>query len=314
MNILKLASVFTLFLLVPAGAVEALHKRHSNLVLKDGNSLLSLVTKNASLPQDYQPKDLIELSSLGAQGEHIRYIVYGHLKKMMADARKEGVSLVILSAYRSFNYQKNLFTRYSKLYSNVENFSARAGHSQHQLGTTIDFGTPGGNYNLFTNFARTKQGKWLAINAWKYGFVLSYPSGSKHITGYQFEPWHYRFIGVQKAKKLRRSGVTPDEFLRQQPQNYTRESLVGKVVKTQDDLTVYKIEDSGARRGFTNPNAFLSEGYKWRDVIIVTDSVLKEFREGEVIGVKSEYNDKTTELSFDNFLALGKRIIYSLIN
>ncbi|NLA46732.1 MAG: M15 family metallopeptidase, partial [Firmicutes bacterium] len=97
-------------------------------------------------------------------------------------------------------------------------FSARPGQSEHQLGTTVDFG--GTSADWTTGFANTKQGKWLLNNAHLYGFALSYPEGKESVTGYIYEPWHFRYIGVAVAKEWKESGLVLCEFLKTKPQYF----------------------------------------------------------------------------------------------
>ena len=105
--------------------------------------------------------------------------------------KKDGITLLVSSTYRSYDYQKKLFARYVAQDGEAlaERYSARAGTSQHQLGTAIDFGS------ITDEFAETKQGKWLYAHAAEYGFSLSFPAGYEDVTGYMWECWHYRYIG-----------------------------------------------------------------------------------------------------------------------
>ena len=114
------------------------------------------------------------------------------LEVMASDAREEGITLVVSSTYRSYDYQKSIYERNVRLYGQevTDRESARAGHSQHQLGTAIDFGS------ITDDFEYTKPGQWLFANAKKYGFSLSFPKGMEPVTGYRYECWHYRYIGV----------------------------------------------------------------------------------------------------------------------
>ena len=92
--------------------------------------------------------------------------------------------------------------------------SARAGHSEHQLGTTVDFRSYGGSAPWdYTDWATTKAGAWLKANAWKYGFVMSYPKGKTSVTCYAYEPWHYRYVGRTARGAIRASGLTLREYL-----------------------------------------------------------------------------------------------------
>lgn len=191
-------------------------------LLFQGDYLFNLVNKENTLGF-YAPADLVELSSLGAPGQSIRRPAYEALVALMRDARKEGATLKILSAYRSFERQKSLFNFYKKRYRNVESFSAEAGHSEHQLGATVDFGVGKGKIDFTAAFAKTPQGIWLEGNAWRYGFLMSYPAGKEETTGYIFEPWHWRFVGEEAAKECHGANLTLQECLASKPQFYQQE-------------------------------------------------------------------------------------------
>lgn len=163
--------------------------------------LLVLVDKEHFLSADFVPKDLVELKnneffSVSRKGMQATEGAVKALSKMGQEANKAGVSLLVSSAYRSYDYQKTLFARYASQYGEKEadRFSARAGTSQHQLGTAFDFGS------INDSFAETKAGKWLDANAERFGFSLSFPKGYEKITGYKWECWHYRYVGVAACK------------------------------------------------------------------------------------------------------------------
>lgn len=170
-----------------------------NIILNQKNGeLLVLVDKKHFLDKNYIPKNLVLLNGLNGrnyycnrQGLYITAEAEHALQKMATDACKKNLKLVVSSAYRSFEYQANLFEKYAKQFSmkNAKMFSAQAGTSQHQLGTVIDFGS------ISPEYENTKAGKWLLENAHKYGWSLSYPKDYEHITGYIYECWHYRYIG-----------------------------------------------------------------------------------------------------------------------
>lgn len=123
-----------------------------------------------------------------------------------AAASEAGLSLASNSAYRSYSTQ-------ASIYDGNDTLTARPGHSEHQTGLAIDIGPESGRCSLSTCFADTPEGQWLAANAWRWGFVLRYPNGKTDVTGYQFEPWHYRYVGNAAAAELRDSGVsTLEEF------------------------------------------------------------------------------------------------------
>lgn len=170
-------------------------------LLKKDADLLVLVDKKNFLPADYEPSDLIELKSnhafiVSKKGMYARKTVVDALTEMSLAARAEGLTIVVSSAYRSYKYQKNLFDRYVRDYGEKEasRFSARAGTSQHQLGTALDFGS------ISDEWARTKAGIWVNKNASRFGFSLSFPKGYESITGYKWECWHFRYIGVDACK------------------------------------------------------------------------------------------------------------------
>ena len=188
-------------------------------LLKNGDYVLNLVTKENTLSK-YTPNDLVELSGLGAPRQFIRKIAFSPLANLLEAAAQENLGLKILSAYRSYTYQNSLFNSYRARNLEANRFSAEAGHSEHQLGTAIDFGIGDKSIDFTEAFDQTKAGVWLNENAWKYGFVLSYPASKEKVTGYTHEPWHYRFIGQGVAREWHRSGLTLKEFLLTKPQFY----------------------------------------------------------------------------------------------
>lgn len=158
--------------------------------------LLTLVDKKHFLAADFVPADLVALKTnrdytVSKTGMYADKQTVDALHKMGQAAIKDGVTLMVSSAYRSYQYQKNLFARYASQYgeAEAERFSARAGTSQHQLGTVFDFGS------ITDDFAKTKQGRWLTAHAGEFGFSLSFPQGYEAVTGYKWECWHFRYIG-----------------------------------------------------------------------------------------------------------------------
>ncbi len=167
----------------------------------DKDFLLVLVDKTHHLAKDYKPEDLIPLSnndyySVSRNDLSLRVPVAKALQVMAAGALEDNVWLLVSSTFRSYEYQEKLFARWVEIdgLEEAERESARAGTSQHQLGTAIDFGS------IDDSFAQTKAGKWLDENAAKYGFSLSFPQGYEPVTGYRWECWHYRYIGVDACK------------------------------------------------------------------------------------------------------------------
>ena len=129
--------------------------------------------------------------------------------EMKVAAKQEGIALWISSGFRSYSTQYGLYNRYVAGYGKnaADTFSARAGHSEHQTGLAMDI-----NY-IEDWFGDTKEGKWVAENCHKYGFIIRYPKGKDNITGYKYEPWHIRYLGKEIATEVYNSGLSLEEFL-----------------------------------------------------------------------------------------------------
>ncbi len=160
--------------------------------------LLLLVNKNTGVTISYVSSDLVSIPSdipQMSRGMKLRTILLPDLRDMLKEAKNAGVTLRVLSAYRSYERQKAIYERmiaqYGKEYAVT--VSAPPGHSQHQLGVAIDFNS------LEQEFGESKEGKWLAAYAFRFGFSLSYPQGQEMYTGYIYEPWHYRYVGKKAA-------------------------------------------------------------------------------------------------------------------
>jgi len=177
-------------------------------------SLLDLTYK---LPSTYAPGDLRSTYGAGLNsGYRVRRHVIADLKAMASAARAAGARVSVQSAYRSYATQRSTFAYWVSVsgYRRALLSSARAGHSEHQLGTTIDFRSYGGSAPwYYSDWGTTKAGAWLKANAWRYGFVMSYPKGKTSVTCYTYEPWHYRYVGRFLASKIRSSGLTLRQYL-----------------------------------------------------------------------------------------------------
>jgi zinc D-Ala-D-Ala carboxypeptidase len=177
----------------------------------------TLLDTNLKLRRSYQPRDLVSVSRAGIAGSgKVRKVMIDDLRALATAARRAGKPLAVRSAYRSYDYQKSLFDYYvrSQGYTTAIRFSARAGHSEHQLGTTVDF-TTAPSVPLKTTFGESPSGKWLARNGWKYGFIMSYPKGKRSVSCYGYEPWHWRYFGRETARKIHESGQVPRRYLYQ---------------------------------------------------------------------------------------------------
>ena len=168
--------------------------------------ILTLVNKYNYVSRDYIPKDLINVNGLKINKE-----AYESFLKMKEDMKKDDLSIRIISAYRDYNYQENLYNSYLKKekQSIVDTYSARAGFSEHHTGLAID--VDNGKLN-FDNFYLTKEFTWMQDNAHKYGFILRYPKDKEDITGYSYEPWHYRYVGKEIAEYIKKHNSTYEEY------------------------------------------------------------------------------------------------------
>jgi zinc D-Ala-D-Ala carboxypeptidase len=147
-------------------------------------------------------------------GQALRREAAEQLSSLVSDAAANGEELVVASAYRSYEEQRASHARLMSVFgADADGMSAAPGHSQHQLGTAIDFTNAAASYQVWMPFAQTSAYWWLEHHAWEYGFVPAYPRGEEEQTGYQWEPWHYRYVGVEDAKRLEKRDVSLQEFL-----------------------------------------------------------------------------------------------------
>ena len=163
------------------------------------------------LPADYRPPDLVAGAQAGlAGGGSVRNVAIADLRELTRAARNAGARLAVQSAYRSAARQATVFGGWVRVSGIVgaRRFSARPGHSEHQLGTAIDFRAARGGPPWNGDFASTPQGKWLAANAWRFGWIMSYPAGAQADTCYSGEPWHFRYLGRPIAAEVHHSGLS----------------------------------------------------------------------------------------------------------
>lgn len=180
---------------------------------------LTVLDRSYALAAGYAPSDLVPASSAGLTGSSatklVRSVVVDDLAAMGAAWREAGLSVIVESAYRSYAAQAATFNSWvSRLgYAAALVRSARPGHSEHQLGTAIDVTSPGWGGRFGDWAVESPEGAWMAANAWRYGFVMSYPAGSQAQTCFSYEPWHYRWIGREAASAHRSSGLQLRQFL-----------------------------------------------------------------------------------------------------
>lgn len=188
-------------------------------VIAKPESITVLVNKTNSLPSSYEPTDLVYPNIAFTFSEKIdkrkmRQVAATAIEKLFAEAAKDGVPLAGVSAYRSYATQKALFDSYVKKdgEEKAKTYSAVPGTSEHETGLAIDVTGSNGKCAASDCFGGTKEAIWLEKHASEYGFIIRYPQGKAAITGYQYEPWHLRYVGTDIAKEIQSKKVTMEEY------------------------------------------------------------------------------------------------------
>lgn len=172
---------------------------------------LMIVNKFNKLDKNYVPDNLVTIDKKYGNQLQIEKKTYEQFIKMYNDALNQNMHLYIRSPYRSYNTQENLYNNYIKTNSKeyADKIAARAGFSEHQTGLAIDLTTPQAYLSKFEN---TKEFLWMKKNAYKYGFILRYPKDKEYLTGYMYESWHYRYVGVEAATIIYEKDLTFEEY------------------------------------------------------------------------------------------------------
>lgn len=178
------------------------------------SGIACLVNKYHQLPRDFEPEDLELIQAEFSEEELVlRHKARIAFEAMCMIADTEDIHLKAISTYRSYNYQEKVYLSKKPTEISIEDYrqerdkvSARPGHSEHQTGLAVDIN------DLEETFELTPEGKWLAKHSYRFGFILRYPKGTERITGYSYEPWHFRYVGLDLAKEVFDSGLTYDEF------------------------------------------------------------------------------------------------------
>ena len=181
-------------------------------------NLLTLVDKQHPLGPGYAPPDVVPVTGnyvAPGYSASLRSDVLPALEQMLDAASAAGYGVRVVSGYRSYDDQVTTYNYWVQQLGEDEanRVSAKPGYSEHQLGSTADLGTADFGWDLTTGFGATPAGQWLAANSVTYGFVMSYPDGKEDITGYAYEPWHFRYIGLDEAQRWQASGETLNQFL-----------------------------------------------------------------------------------------------------
>ena len=184
---------------------------YTNADISKDTSLLA--NKFHYLGEEYEPDDLVEVSNWYAYGDKpmLRKVAYDEFIGLYNAAKEDGQDVIINSSYRDYQYQYDLYNRYISWYGQkkTDEMAARPGFSEHQTGLTVDVTTYGANENTFQD---TEEFAWLQNHAHEYGFILRYPEGKEYLTGYEYESWHYRYVGVDIATYIYEHDITFDEY------------------------------------------------------------------------------------------------------
>ncbi|ATW26597.1 M15 family metallopeptidase [Candidatus Formimonas warabiya] len=191
-------------------------------IVTNVNSLLVLVNKKRNLPADFAPKNLVIPDvPFPFEGDspkkYLRQDAAQALEELFQTARKENLDLLAASGYRSYETQKNIFENKARAIGEeaANRTSAYPGQSEHQTGLAMDLTSSQVQFQLVEEFGDLKEGKWLKENAHKFGFIIRYPKGKEDITGYQYEPWHLRYVGKEAAEYIYTKGITLEEYFAQ---------------------------------------------------------------------------------------------------
>jgi zinc D-Ala-D-Ala carboxypeptidase len=191
----------------------------SQYSLTDLDSPWLVANKNRPLPSTYKPSDLVTPavtlnSKKTAEENTLRAAPATALKDLFGAAKDMGFDLMLASGFRSYSLQNTYYSSYVARdgQAAADRYSARPGTSEHQTGLSLDISRNDRTCYLEECFGETAEGKWLAENAYKYGFVLRYPNGKESSTGYQYEPWHFRYVGKALATELFKQRLTIEEF------------------------------------------------------------------------------------------------------
>lgn len=180
--------------------------------IENPDSIMVLVNKTYQLQKDYVPNDLETISlSFAHENKMLKKEAKEAFENLSKDASILGYKIVATSAYRDYDYQKKLFEEYSKEKGEIYALecSAKPGHSEHQTGLALDVAGSNDDYDDFEN---SIEFPWMKENAHKYGFILRYPKGKEKITGFKYEPWHYRYVGIEVAKIIYEENITLEEY------------------------------------------------------------------------------------------------------
>jgi len=180
-----------------------------------------LVNKTHTLPDSYVPSRLVNpaVSTVSSAKTKMTPEAAEALEALFKKAERDGIKLTAISGYRSYERQKAIFNSNTARYGSAaaaNQFSAKPGQSEHQTGLAMDVSSASVGFTLSQSFAETREGRWLKENARYFGFIIRYPKDKEHITGYQFEPWHIRYVGKAAALEISARDITLEEYISKQ--------------------------------------------------------------------------------------------------
>lgn len=228
--LLFLFSLFFITIAVGAKELEGDKNPYSNVksafyqdifYVNNPDSLTVLVNKNYRLPDDYEPSDLVVLdvplynNDTSNEANYLREEAAVALKELFTAASTQGHKLMARSGYRSYETQATLYNNYVSRdgVESADTYSARPGHSEHQTGLTVDVTADCVDHGLTESFGETPEGQWVADNAHRFGFIIRYPQERVLETGYQYEPWHLRYVGVKFATEIYQQNLILEDWI-----------------------------------------------------------------------------------------------------
>lgn len=198
---------------------DSLYNKKLIKVDTNPDSYTMIVNRDYPMPEEYVPSDLVvpdvEFSFYGTcEKSYMRKTAADAIKNLFDDAKNRGYTLKIVSAYRSYERQESIYNNNIRKRGkkSTDTVSAKPGCSEHQTGLCADVSSDSVGCTIEQSFAKTTEGKWLARNSYKYGFIVRYPEGKSDITGYSYEPWHIRYVGKNLAKYLYDKNITLEEY------------------------------------------------------------------------------------------------------
>ena len=205
---------YTLSLTDTSDNAQEEYLRIQEILIKNSNSITKLVNRNNPLKANYKPSDLVKPSVSATKTIYLRKTAATALEKLFKAAKKANINISAVSGFRSSSYQSTLYNNSLIVngYDYTNKFIAKPNYSEHQTGLAIDISAKSVGYDLVEHFESTKEGKWLAKNVHKYGFILRYKKDRINDTGYGIEPWHFRYVGTDVAKYINENNLILEDL------------------------------------------------------------------------------------------------------